>query len=187
MRVSRRLRAVACLLFLMADLHLLGSGCAGGGSHRLPPPDERPQARDLGEPLVRVDGEGTASLASYRGQVVLVHFFSTDCLPCLAEVPKLTRVYNELGERGFVVVGVSLDLQGAFPVQLLQERYHIRYPLLLASERMFRGETPFGPLPALPMSVLLDRRGMMTGAVLGVLDEERLRDAAIELLAEPRW
>jgi len=50
------------------------------------------------------------SLESCKGKVVFLHFWSTECAPCLAEMPRLTKVYDELGHTpGFVMLGFNLD------------------------------------------------------------------------------
>jgi len=44
-----------------------------------------------------------------RGKVVLVNFWATWCTPCLKKLPELEEVYNKYHDRGFEIVGVSLD------------------------------------------------------------------------------
>lgn len=63
-------------------------------------------------PLAGTDVEGKpASLADYKGKVVLVDFWATWCPPCVAEFPNIAALNEEFKGKGFVVLGVNLDAQ----------------------------------------------------------------------------
>jgi len=54
--------------------------------------------------------DGTAiDLANMRGKVVLVDFWATWCPPCREEVPNVVATYKKLHDKGFEIVGISLD------------------------------------------------------------------------------
>ena len=88
-------------------------------------PGAPPGARTLAEHVLKgtkpyepgkpVDIQFTAldgrqvDLAKLKGKVVLVEFWSTSCGPCVAEMPEVKAAYQKLHDRGFEVVGISLD------------------------------------------------------------------------------
>ncbi len=62
------------------------------------------------KPFVAVDIDGNKiDVEQYHGKVLLVDFWATWCRPCLDEMPNVVRAYREYRDRGFEVVGVSLD------------------------------------------------------------------------------
>ena len=62
--------------------------------------------------LAGIDAEGKpASLAAYKGKVVLVDFWATWCPPCVAEFPNLVALSEEFKDKDFVILGVNLDAQ----------------------------------------------------------------------------
>ena len=49
------------------------------------------------------------SLQQYRGKVVLLDFWAVWCGPCIGEMPNVKKVYDAYKDKGFDVIGVSLD------------------------------------------------------------------------------
>ncbi|MBQ2621796.1 MAG: TlpA family protein disulfide reductase [Thermoguttaceae bacterium] len=45
----------------------------------------------------------------YVGKVVLIDFWATWCGPCCEELPNVKRMYNAYHDKGFEVIGVTLD------------------------------------------------------------------------------
>jgi len=48
-------------------------------------------------------------LAKMKGKVVLVDFWASWCPPCRVEAPKVKAVHDKLHDKGFEIVGISLD------------------------------------------------------------------------------
>jgi peroxiredoxin len=58
--------------------------------------------------LKLIDGRDF-KLSSQRGKVVLIDFWATWCPPCVKEMPVLKKLYAELKDKDFSIVGISLD------------------------------------------------------------------------------
>src|SRR6185312_5922417 len=50
--------------------------------------------------------------ADFKGKYVLVDFWASWCGPCRAENPNVLKAYNKYKDKGFTVVGISLDEKG---------------------------------------------------------------------------
>ncbi|HEU4697862.1 MAG TPA: TlpA disulfide reductase family protein [Gemmatimonadales bacterium] len=131
--------------------------------------------------LVTLAGD-SLSLADLRGQVVLVNFWATWCPPCRVEMPGFQRVYEARRERGFTILGLSVDAAGRAPVARFLAEHGITYPVAMANTSAIQG---FGRATLLPTSYLIDRRGRIRHEVRGYFTEVALAQAVERLLAEP--
>ena len=70
------------------------------------------KAYEIGKPLdisfTAVDGR-KVDLKEMKGKVVLIDFWATWCGPCVAEMPSVKKTYEAFHDKGFEIVGISLD------------------------------------------------------------------------------
>lgn len=145
---------------------------------------EAPGDGFLGALALPAVGPQRAAAANLAGRVVLVNFFATWCFPCVAELPTLEALQRDYGPRGLQVVGVGMDLEGAQVLAPFAEHYELRYPVLVADERILSGQSVFGAIVALPTSFILDRQGRVVAAWQGVAGHEDVARAIEKTLKQ---
>ena len=152
-------RSVLPLLSLLAV-----AACASGDQ-----PD-RPRIGGAAPPYQAVTLEGdSVSLASLRGRVVLLNLWATWCAPCREETPFLQALYEEHRDRGFEVVGVSMDTGSQTDViEEFVEEFGVDYTIL--HDRTMRGMDLYHVL-GLPATFLLDREGTIRWMRFGPVGE----------------
>jgi peroxiredoxin len=52
-------------------------------------------------------------LSSFRGKYLLIDFWASWCGPCRQENPTVVKAFNQFNQKGFTILGVSLDQPGA--------------------------------------------------------------------------
>ncbi len=124
-----------------------------------------------------VDGKLVDSDA-HKGQVMLVNFFATWCEPCRQEIPSFVKMQQDLADKGFTFIGLSVD-QSSVAVAKLVTRLGINYPVAMADTQVSR---EFGGIIGVPTSFLVDRSGMVVKQYIGFIDHNTLeRDVAAAL------
>ena len=149
-------------------LALALAACAGGGDG-----GRRIAAVEVGEPApayrtVSLAGD-SVSLEGLRGQVVLLNIWATWCLPCRTEMPELQRLYQQHRDRGFQVVGVSIDAGGEdAAVRGFADEYGMTFPLWRDADG--RVSTTFAAI-GVPASYLIGRDGTLLWRKIGPVAE----------------
>jgi len=88
-------------------------------------PDE-PEAKfkvgDVAADFTLKDGEGKEhKLSEFKGKVVLIDFWATWCPPCRLAMPGLQKLQDKFKDKNVVVMGVSIDDNGADAVKYMKK------------------------------------------------------------------
>jgi peroxiredoxin len=122
-------------------------------------------------------------LSDFGGKVVLLDFWATWCVPCAAELPQLEQLYQTRKDDGFVVVGIDMDgPESVAQVVPFARRYNLTFPTLVDEET--RVVNVYNPKRVAPMTVLIDRRGIIARVRNGYNagDEKLIADDVASLL-----
>lgn len=107
------------------------------------------------------DDEGNVfKLSSLKGKYVLVDFWASWCVPCRAENPNLLKAYNQLKDKNFEIVGISLDETKAAWLNAVK---HDGMPWIQVSDlKGFKNEVAlrYG-ISAIPQNFLIDPNGLI--------------------------
>jgi len=98
--------------------------------------------------LSTLDGR-RAALDDYASTLVILNFWATWCRPCTDEMPTLEALWRQLGDRGLVVLGVSVD-RGA-PRDLIEpyvKNLTLTFPILLDPDMATAGAWRVSGIPA---------------------------------------
>ncbi len=126
-----------------------------------------------------IDGR-KVNLADLRGQVVLVDFWATWCEPCVEEVPNLVATYEKLRERGFTIVGISLD-QDKATLENFTKKNKMDWPQFFDGKGWDNELAKRFKIQSVPTMWLLDREGKLVDAT----PRGRLEKAVEKLLGPP--
>lgn len=129
------------------------------------------------------DGDGrTVSLAGYRGKVVLLNFWATWCGPCKFEIPWFKEFEQNYKDRGFAVLGVSMDEEGWDVVKPFVAELQVNYRILMGDDTTAQ---LYGGVNSLPTSFLIDREGRIASVHVGLVGKGDYEDEIERLLAAP--
>jgi peroxiredoxin len=131
------------------------------------PPSASANVGDLMPAYTAKTLDGTPfDLASQKGSVVLVNVWATWCGPCRFEIPELQKMYDQYGQRGFKVVGVSVDEGDAKDVKQFVDEQKMTYPVVLDPDGHIANVLQ---TTVLPTSVLIDRHGRIVWREVGAI------------------
>ena len=106
-------------------------------------------------------------LSDYRGHVVFLNFWATWCGPCKVEMPAMEQLYRDYRQKGFVILAVSSDPEGATVTKPFRDSLGLSFPIAhdpeMVVSRMYGVRT-------LPITFLVNRDGVITHQIFGMRD-----------------
>jgi thiol-disulfide isomerase/thioredoxin len=127
--------------------------------------------------LKDLDGQVVKS-SEFLGKVVILNFWATWCAPCKAEIPGFIALQKQYGDRGLVVIGVSLDDQGPVVVKHFMADFEMNYRVVLGDVALMQA---FGGT-AIPTTVIINRAGKIVARHVGFTPRETFEDEIKPLL-----
>ena len=121
----------------------------------------------------------TVKLSDYKGKVVLLNFWATWCGPCKIEIPWFVEFEQAYKDRGFAVLGVSMDDDGWQSVKPYIEQRKINYRVVIGTDEI---GNLYGGVESLPTTFLIDRSGRIAAVHVGLVSKSKYENDVKELL-----
>lgn len=136
---------------------------AARGSDLLRPYQGERQAPSLSLPTL---DSGQVDLASLKGKVVMVNFWTTWCPPCVKEIPSLQRLYRATREHGLEILAVDVGETPETMRKFLADK-PVDFPVLMDLDGVALKR--WG-VHAFPTTLVLDRQHRIRYAVFGAFE-----------------
>lgn len=131
--------------------------------------------------FVLLDGSHTSTQA-LRGKVMLVNFWATSCVTCVAEMPKLVQTHQKYHARGYETLAVAMSYDPpAYVVNFSQTR---QLPFKVAIDNTGAIAKAWGDIKITPTTYLVNKRGEIVKQYVGEPDFAALEQLIEKLLAQ---
>ena len=128
------------------------------------------------------DGDGkVVKLSDYKGKVVLLNFWATWCGPCKIEIPWFVEFEQNYRDKGFAVLGVSMDEEGWSVVKPYVTAHKVNYRMLIGDDMTAQ---MYGGVESLPTSFLIDREGRTAAVHIGLVSKKVYQDDIAQLIGK---
>lgn len=116
-----------------------------------------------------------------KGKVVLVKFWATSCVTCIAQMPDMIANYNDLSSKGFDTIAVAMDYDPPQYVQNFAQSRNLPFKVVMDSS----GEIAkaFGDVKLTPTAFLIDKNGNIIKRYLGNYDKAAFLQTVNKALA----
>lgn len=125
------------------------------------------------------------SIASLRGKVILVDFWTNQCINCIHTLPYVTKWYDTYKDQGFIVIGVHTpELSYEFSIESIKKaitQYGIHYPV--AQDNDYKTWNAYEN-QYWPAVYLIDKKGIIRREFFGEGEYDKTELAIQTLLKE---
>lgn len=94
-------------------------------------------------------------LPELKGKIVLVDFFASWCPPCHQSFPVMEQLHKSYGEKGLVIVAISVDTKKA-DLERFLKKHVVSFPIVRDGTGKLAGTLK---IPAMPTSFVIGRDG----------------------------
>ncbi len=134
--------------------------------------------------LTDTDGK-KVKLSDYKGKVVILDFWATWCPPCVKEIPHFNQLSKTYASKGLVVLGVSVDQDGAPAVLKFKKKTTVDYRIAIsddATHRTYQSYLPKDEQGGIPFTFVIDKQGIIRQHYVGYRPMEVFETAIKDLL-----
>lgn len=115
----------------------------------------------------------------FAGKPTVINFFATWCPPCREEIPGFVEVYNKHKEKGFELIGISLDTDTRENLPGFLMNNKIGYRILFGDLATARA---YGGVSALPTTFFVGKDGEIKNVHVGYMDKDAFDKEVMKLL-----
>ena len=100
-------------------------------------------------------GGTTIDLAQYKGQVVMINFWASWCVPCRQEMPLLDSIYKKYKPLGFTLLSVNVEPEQKDAENFLKQT-PVTFPVVFDAKSKVSG---LYNVQGMPTTVFVDKKG----------------------------
>lgn len=100
-----------------------------------------------------------------KRELILLDFWASWCSPCIKEIPVLTELYNKYKDKGFEIVGISIDNNEHQWKQAI-EKHNMTWLQIISKKEKSNNLVEKYDVKYIPYTVLIDSTGKIIGTNL---------------------